>query len=409
MIAKLRGRLKPFVAVCFVVLVVVVALLMRPTSGQLPAYHPQATDPLGYAGLRELVSRYADVSVSATLPRTRGAATSDTYVVSTTGVTSAQQRRLSQLAQAGATVVYADPLAYPPDDSTVTELELNTLSTSTVLVNECGSTMPSLANVQSIRVSSPGRLVLADDDTTPRQGCFVPEGRRSVKPDDESTSSYFFVVARQVGDGTVVNLGDGQVWSNRYLGDLDNAALAIALLAPQSGTRVQFVLADPDTVADGDEQVYGLGPMLELAPTWSKAVALNLLLAFVVFAVARSRRVGRPIEEPFVADVQASQQTVAVANILRAGRHADQAAKIYRQTLRERLVAALRLPSSIATADLCQVAAQRLSIDRSLLDEALISRYVKDSAELLALTKSIEAVESRLRSNAQLVQTSKEK
>jgi hypothetical protein len=133
-----------------------------------------------------------------------------------------------------------------------------------------------------------------------------------------------------------------------------------------------------------------------------------LLLAFVVFALARSRRVGRPIEEPFIADVDASEQTQAIANVLRAGRHANQAAKIYRQALRERLIDALQLPSSISTADLCHVAAQRLAIDRSLLDAALVSRYVADSTELLALSAKVQTIQSRLRSSAQLVQTSKE-
>lgn len=407
MIGSLKQRLKPLVAIGLVSLVVLVAVLLRPTSASYPAFDPNATDPLGYAGLREMLGRYADVSVSSTLPRDNADPSVSAYLVGAAGVTSTQQRRLRQLADAGATVVYSDALLYPPDDSSVAEVESGAFSDSVSLVNTCGESMPSIAHVKNIRAGN-ARLLLVDQDESPRQGCIQPTQGQAAQPDQDSATKYAFVVARESRRGSIVTLGDGTVWSNGLLGEEDNAALAIALLAPRSGAQVQFVMPDPSTTVDDDQQVYGLGPMLELAPTWTKAVALNLLLAFVVFALARSRRVGRPIEEPFIADVDASEQTQAIANVLRAGRHANQAAKIYRQALRERLIDALQLPSSISTADLCHVAAQRLAIDRSLLDAVLVSRYVADSTELLALSAKVQTIQSRLRSSAQLVQTSKE-
>jgi hypothetical protein len=376
-------------AVLAVVAVVVVSLFLRPKGDSRPAFDPNGTDELGYAGLQELLRGYVDVSVSPTIKGAPSSPRQATYLVATAGVTNSQRRQLERLATRGATVVYSDAVLYAPDNADVAMLDQADFARSTELVNDCDADLLPIQHVQTIRVTNP-RGIRADGDGSPRQGCI------GTQTFDDGVQ-YSFMTVRKMGDGSIVNLGDGTVWSNRHLASSDNAALAVALLAPKADGTMQFVEPDLSSTPDATEEVYGIGPMLELAPTWIKAVGLNAGLALLVFCLARSRRVGRPAKEPMLVDVRAAQHSEAIGNLLRAGKQSDQAAQIYRQSLREDLVDAMRVPPTISTPELIAIVSQRTGIGVEELRAVLDPRAVSTTQELLDLSKAVCDIEARIR------------
>ena len=75
-------------------------------------------------------------------------------------------------------------------------------------------------------------------------------GLPPVAPDEQhcfgdgSDTDHAFAIRRQLGDGSVVGLGDNRVLTNEYLRFADNSGLAVALLAPTDGGRVVMLLGD---------------------------------------------------------------------------------------------------------------------------------------------------------------------
>src|SRR5690606_5891721 len=68
-----------------------------------------------------------------------------------------------------------------------------------------------------------------------------------------------FVVVTEEGDGEIVSIGGAAFVTNDLLGDVDNAVLAAALLAPEPGTAVRFVDA-PLPAGGGDKTLADLVP-----------------------------------------------------------------------------------------------------------------------------------------------------
>ena len=90
---------------------------------------------------------------------------------------------------------------------------------------------------------------------------------------------------RRAGRGRIVLLADSSPLQNRLLGEADNAAFALALSGRGPLTFV--------------ESVHGYGPQRGLAalPARFGWALIGLLLAALVFMVARGRRLGPPERE----------------------------------------------------------------------------------------------------------------
>lgn len=161
-------------------------------------------------------------------------------------------------------------------------------------------------------------------------GCFTAGSGRPV------------VVVEDVGQGTTISVGGPDLFTNDLLDDADNAVFVAGLLAGP-GRRVAFVR--PGLAGGGD------AGLVDLVGTPVRAGLAQLLVAFVVVVAWRSRRLGRPVEEPQPVHIEGSELTRALGRLLAANRRPDRAAAILRDRARRDLSAPLGidLDASVAT------------------------------------------------------------
>ena len=158
----------------------------------------------------------------------------------------------------------------------------------------------------------------------------VPSGVDACFLDDGSGA---FVVVEARGAGTVVSIGGPDLFTNRLLDEADNAVLAAALLVGDRPTA--FVR--PGLPGGGERG------LVDLVDTPVRAALAQLLIAFFVLVAWRSRRLGRPIEEPQLVAIEGSELTRAVGRLLAANRRPDRAAALLRDRARRDLSAPLGL------------------------------------------------------------------
>ena len=154
----------------------------------------------------------------------------------------------------------------------------------------------------------------------------------------------------------MVRLGGASVLVNQELGKADNAVLLASLLVPAEGTTVQVLRPPPP--GGGDAGLTDLiAPRVKLA-LW------QLVVAFVLLALWRARRLGRPVPEPQPVQLPGSELVVAVGNLLQRARGRGQAAGLLTDDLRRSLAERLGLPPSAPADQVADAAAARTGIPR---------------------------------------------
>ena len=130
------------------------------------------------------------------------------------------------------------------------------------------------------------------------------------------------MIAQPKGDGWVVAAGGAGAFVNDRLDSEDNAALAANILVPTEGTRVAVprALRIPPR-GEGDKS------LADLVPTGVRLALGQLLVAFVVFALWRARRLGKPVAEVPPVQIAASELVVAVGNLLQKSGKPEAAAR----------------------------------------------------------------------------------
>jgi hypothetical protein len=181
----------------------------------------------------------------------------------------------------------------------------------------------------------------------------------------------------------VVRLGGASVLVNQELGEADNAILLASLLVPAEGTAVQ--LLQPPLPGGG---AAGLGDLI--APRVRLAL-WQLVVAFVLLALWRARRLGRPVAEPQPVQLPGAELVVAVGNLLQRAKGRGQAAGLLTDDLRRSLAGRLGLPPS-APADQVADAAARPGMPRERVLRTLTQTTPRDEAELVALSQAIDTV-----------------
>lgn len=193
------------------------------------------------------------------------------------------------------------------------------------------------------------------------------------------------VVSEALGEGRVVSVGGPDVFTNGNLDEADGAVLAVALLVPQDGAASAFV-RPAVAVGAGDE---GLVDLVG-TPVW--AALAQLLVAFLLAATWRARRLGRPVLEPQQVQVESSELTLAVGRMLTRSRRPDRAAAVLRDRARRDLSGPLGLPLD-APADLVVAAlAERGGLTPAEAHRAAVAPVTTDDdlvevAALLARTR----------------------
>ena len=363
------GRALPWVAVA-VGLALVVAVAGRPGEEGNPL-DPASPGPLGTKGLVEVLRELGgEVRVSADRP---GSGT-ETALLLSDDLTQERRQAVLDWVGRGGTLVVADP------SSGVTAVE-QAGSTQIGLLDaeiERRCDVAALADVG--RVAAPGGIVFEVPEGPGSPGGPPNGGTRACFPRNDGA----WLLVQPVGGGTVVRLGGASVLVNRELGEADNAVLLASLLVPAEGTGVQVL--QPPLPGGGDAGLTDLiAPRVRLA-LW------QLVVAFVLLALWRARRLGRPVAEPQPVQLPGADLVVAVGNLLQRARGRGQAAGLLTDDLRRSLAERLGLPPSTPADQVADTVAARTGIPRERVLRTLTRSTPRDEAELVALSQAIDTV-----------------
>lgn len=361
--SRLR-RWLPWLAV-LAALVVLALLVRRPDDGD--PLDPRSTKPLGAKALVELLeSQGADVSIERAAPAPSDG--SDTTLMLSDQLDADASERLDEWVRGGGVLVVADPTSpFGPGMTRPNPLEGADLGSE--LRPRCD--LDAVDSVERIDPAGGVALNVPDIRGLEATGCFPLLGG-------------FFLVARAHGDGAIVALGGAAPFLNTNIGEQDNAVLALALLAPSGSESV--------TVIDRPLPGSGRQTLADVAPRGAKLLLVQLAIAFVAYAIARARRLGRPVLEPQPVEVPASELVVAVGNLLHVARHRDEAAAMLREDLRRTLAERLGLPMDAHPETVVKAAGNRPELPRERIAAVLADRQLPGDEDLVALAQLIETV-----------------
>ena len=291
-----------------------------------------------------------------------------------------QRRDLLAFADGGGIVVVADP-----ESDLAGELG-STSSITDELPSFDATDVESQLNVRrdNCAIAALGHL----------RGVFVRSGVRFQDPGVMVTcfrnQSGAFAAVVPHGDGLIVQLGDNELFTNALLRYADNGPLATALLAPTDGSRVDILLGEEaaKTVADIGAGQQTLSDLVRPG-VWMAFTQLGL--AFVIFAIARAVRPGRPVREPEQVPIAGSELVVATGNLMQRAQHAERAGWLLRGNLYRSLCTQFRQPPTISIDALDAVVSAQTDLPIGHV-AAVLQREVHDSAGLIQLSNSLQAI-----------------
>lgn len=365
------GRRGPGVVVlgvvaAIVVAVVVLALLAPAQRNDGPPLDPTSTGAQGTKAAVEVAGRLgADVEVSSELP----GADVDVAIAFEDIVGSDREAAVLDWVAAGHTFVMADPAS-----SLTPSAELQATDpfedSTTIAPGRCDVVEPAgvtaLADVESF--GPVHRFDVPRDGT----GCFA-DGNGAV------------VVVERIGRGLLVSVGSPWLFTNEALDQADNAGLFAALAVPERGTRLSVLTAGPDGTGLQPDDSGSLG-----LPTGVSLALLQLLVAFVVYALYRARRLGRPVAEDPPVEIAGSELTRAVGGLMEHAGARDRAAASLRRAARRRLAAAYGLAAGSPPEVVVTTTEARSGLDRARLEQALYDHPVADDAALAVVARQLD-------------------
>ncbi|GAA4235897.1 DUF4350 domain-containing protein [Actinomadura meridiana] len=205
------------------------------------------------------------------------------------------------------------------------------------------------------------------------------------------------VVQVRSSSGTVTVLGSTAPLTNRRLTEEGNAALGMNLAA---GTGASIVWLMPDMPESGTGA--GQQSLSDLLPFGVKLFFLELLVAVLLVALWRARRLGPVVAEALPVVVRSAETVEGRARLYRAGRARDRASDALRSGARERLVPLLGLPRGraqdpAAAHEIVTAVARRTPYDETYVGAALYGPEPLDDAGLIALSDVLDDLERQVR------------
>ena len=165
-------------------------------------------------------------------------------------------------------------------------------------------------------------------------------------------------------------------------------ARSVSLLAPEPGTRIAFL--EPPLPGTGDK---GLSDLV--APGIKLALA-QLAIAFVVYALWRTIRLGRPVPEPQPVEIDSSEFVSAVGNLLAERRDPLLSAQTIAAASTRSFAAALGLGPGTDPAIVAAAVADRIGRDAHEVERLLRAAPVSSDDDLVALTLELDRLEQEL-------------
>jgi hypothetical protein len=370
------------IAVAVIAVALVFVVRARP---QTEPFDPRSSSPSGARGLVLLLEGFgATVDVTDAAPAV-GEGTR--VLVLDDRLDTDQRSTLLDFVEAGGVAVVADPTSSlhggPGLEGGSIEIDADgtydgadlRFFVSTVDRGRC--TIGALEHLRGLAVESGVSYPVAPDDPA----CFGDE-------------QHAFVIARTIGEGTVVGLGDNEVFTNRLLGRAYNSGLATALLAPTEGTRVTIVLGNGPRPAGAPDVGAGDDTLVDLVhPSVWMTIAM-LAVAFVVFAVGRGIRPGRVVDEPVLAPIEGSELVAATGNVMHRAGHVERAALLLRRHAHREWCTALGVSPLAPLEDLDRAAAQRWGTPPGRVLELLGGSAPTSERDLVRLSTRLADVAS---------------
>ena len=190
--------------------------------------------------------------------------------------------------------------------------------------------------------------------------------------------------------GTVTLLGTGVAFTNERLDEQGNAALTMRLL----GERDRIVwyvpsLADPSARPEQRS-------LAALLPAGWRFGLVALVIAVVLLALWRARRLGPVVTEPLPVVVRAAETAEGRARLYRRSGAADHAAEALRQATRARLVSHLALPRDLPADAVSSMVAARAGRASGEVHDLLYGPPPTTDAALVRLADRLDALENEV-------------
>ncbi|MEV8266665.1 DUF4350 domain-containing protein [Microbacterium sp. NPDC076911] len=327
---------------------------------------PDSNGPNGTRALVEVLRDHAvDVQVvrnHADAERELNSAPATLVLLDTPGLS---DERLLQIAGAADDIVLVDPR------SRTLDLLVDGSTAAGYAPDESVAPACSLDAAQRSGAITPGAL-------------FAPSlGGESCYPAGEGWA----LVTAEHADGTTVAIDAQVLFTNQYLADNGNAALAINLMG--GNDRLVWYIPDPD-----DTDLANTDPSLgELTPPWVSPVIVLLLVSGLAAAIWRGRRFGPLVAERLPVTVRASETTEGRARMYAASRDARHAADQLRIAAIGRLARVLHLGAHADARDVAEAAASITESDRVNVRRILLDDAPTTDAELVALSEQLRQLE----------------
>lgn len=229
----------------------------------------------------------------------------------------------------------------------------------------------------------------------------VEDGDRSCFGTDDQA----ILVVRDVGAGRIVRLASMGPFFNRALDDDDNAALAARVLGLGDGRSVAF-LGGPeqgigrfDGPVNDDGEPVGAGDdrLLDLVPRRVVAMIVGLAAAFLLYALARGRRLGSPVVEPLPIELPSSSYVEALGRLyLRAEDPRQRTAALLRKDFRTTSARRIGMSASAPTDELARALALTSGETVESLYGLLDGRQPQTGEALIGLARRLNEERNRM-------------
>lgn len=194
---------------------------------------------------------------------------------------------------------------------------------------------------------------------------------------------------------TVTILGAPDPLLNDRLAHRGNAALALGLLG--GGDEVRWLLPRPPTAAPPPGEQRSLLSLLPGRLVWA---GVELLVAVVLLALWRARRLGPVVAEPLPVVVRAAEAVEGRARLYRATGSRALAAEQLRAATRDRLAGVLGLPADPPATALCAAVGARIARNPGEVAALLYGAGPgdpPDDAGLVRLASALDALAADVR------------
>ena len=341
----------------WVAIAILAVALVASTGSPGGVLDPNGTGPQGAKALVLLLRQYgAQVTLDPGIPGQNV----DEALVLSDHLDRGRRQAVAEWAHKGGALVVADPTS-PLQLGAATPLSNGISSASLHPSGPCA--IPALGDVQQLSIG-PSLLLR------------LPPGARA-------TTCYGYTLSDGerasflVQEGAVVALGGAGVWTNQRLDQDDNAALAVGLLAPTDGRRVDVLVAS--RAGGGSRQLLDL-----LSPRLKWALGM-LVVAFGALVWWRGRRFGRPITESGPVQLAGSEIVVAVGELMARAGNRDAAADQLRGATRARLGTVLGVGPGAPV--------EAIAARSGIAADLLVDTPVPDDAALVRLAQSLAAIQ----------------